>query len=160
MFCGVLIESWPEQPGLYSMPEYDQQRPWIEWLRTETQPDDIVANLPFPGGRSVSDYQDTTVSMLWSTYHKRRLANGYSGFFPKEFVRLKSDVQNFPDDKSVVELRMAGVRWCVVDVDKLKSANVDMLRDQTLLSLQFETGDGKTRIYKIEPPAEFDWKFD
>lgn len=160
LFCGVLIESWPEQPGLYSMPEYDQQRPWIEWLRTETQPDDIVANLPFPGGRSVSDYQDTTVSMLWSTYHKRRLANGYSGFFPKEFVRLKSDVQNFPDDKSVVELRMAGVRWCVVDVDKLKSANVDMLRDQTLLSLQFETGDGKTRIYKIEPPAEFDWKFD
>jgi len=160
LFCGVLIESWPEQPGLYAMPEYDQQRPWIEWLRTETQPDDTVANLPFPSGRSVSDYQDTTVSMLWSTYHKRRLVNGYSGFFPKEFVRLKAAVQNFPDDKSVVELRMAGVRWCVVDVDKLKSPNVDMLPDQTRLSLQFETGDGKTRIYEIEPPAEFDWKFD
>jgi len=160
LYCGVLAESWPEQPGLYALPAYDQQRPWIEWLRTETQPDDIVANLPFSSGRSVSDYQDTTVSMLWSTYHKRRLANGYSGFFPKEFVRLKADVQNFPDDKSVVELRMAGVRWCVVDVDKLPSPNVGMLPDQSLLSLQFETGDGKTRIYKIEPPAEFDWKFD
>lgn len=160
LYCGVFMESWPQQPGLYSMPEYEQQRPWIEWLRSETQPEDIVAHLPFPRGRSVLDYEDTTVVMLWSTYHKRRLVNGYSGFFPKEFVRLKADVQSFPDDKSVVELRMAGVRWCVVDADKLKSANVDMLTDQTLLSLKFETDDGKTRIYEVKPPAEFDWKFD
>lgn len=160
LYCGVLVESWPQQPGLYSMPEYKQQRPWIEWVRTETRPDDIVAHLPFPRGRSVLDYEDTTVFMLWSTYHKRRIVNGYSGFFPREFVRLKADVQSFPDEKSVVALRMAGVRWCVVDVDKLKSANVDMLADQTLLSLQFETDDGKTRIYEVKPPAEFDWKFD
>ncbi len=158
--CGVFIESWPQQPGLYSMPEYEQQRPWIEWLQTETQPDDVVANLPFPRGRSVSDYEDTTVAMLWSTYHKRRLVNGYSGFFPKAFVRLKADVQSFPDDKSVVGLRMAGVRWCVVDVGKLAPENVDMLSGQSLLSLQFETDDGKTQIYEVNPPAEFDWKFD
>ena len=160
LYCGVFVESWPQQPGLYSMPEYEQQRPWIEWVRTETRPDDIVAHLPFPRGRSVSVYEDTTVAMLWSTYHKRRLVNGYSGFFPKEFVQLKADVQNFPDDKSVVELRMAGVRWCVVDVDKLTSESVDMLPDQTLLSLKFETDNGKTRIYEVKPPAEFDWKFD
>lgn len=158
--CGVFIESWPQQPGLYSMPEYEQQRPWIEWLQTETEPYDVVANLPFPRGRSVSDYEDTTVAMLWSTYHKRRLVNGYSGFFPKEFVRLKADVQSFPDDKSVVGLRMAGVRWCVVAVDKLAPENVDMLSGQSLLSLQFETDDGKTQIYEVDPPAEFDWKFD
>jgi hypothetical protein len=151
LLCGVLIESWPEQPGLYAMPEYEQQRPWIEWLRTETQPDDIVTNLPFPRSRSVTDYEDTAVSMLWSTYHKRRLANGYSGFFPKEFVRLKADVQNFPDDKSVIEFQKAGVRWCVVDLGKLERANVDMLSDQSLLSLQFETDDGMTRIYEVKP---------
>lgn len=160
LLCGVLIESWPATPGLYAMPEYEPQRSWIEWLRTKTQKDDVVAHLPFPSGRSVSDYKDTTVAMLWSTYHKRRLANGYSGFFPKEFVQLKANVQSFPDDKSVVELRKTGVRWCVVDVDKLKSASVDMLSDQSLLSLQFETDDGKTRIYEVKPPADFDWKFD
>lgn len=160
LYCGVFIEWWPQQPGLYAMPEYEQQRPWIEWVRTETRPDDIVAHLPFPSGRSVSNYEDTTVAMLWSTYHKRRLVNGYSGFFPKEFVRLKADVQSFPADKSIVELRMAGVRWCVVDVDKLMAESVDMLADQTLLSLKFETDDGKTQIYEVKPPAEFDWNFD
>lgn len=160
LLCGVLIESWPTKPGMYSMPDYGQQQPWIEWLQTETQPADVVANLPFPSGRSVVDYQDTTVAMLWSTYHKRRLVNGYSGFFPKEFVQLKRDVQNFPDDKSVNELRMSGVRWCVVKVDELKSGNVEKLADQSLLSLRFETGDGKTRVYEVQPVEEFDWKFD
>jgi len=160
LLCGVLIESWPTNPGMYSMPEHDQQRSWIEWLRTETHPDDIVANLPFPSSRSVSDYQDTTVAMFWSTYHKRRLAGGYSGFFPKAFVQLKRDVQSFPDDKSVLELRKSGVRWCVVNVDELKSANVDELTDQSLLSLRFETDDGKTRVYEVLPVEEFDWKFD
>ena len=150
LLCGVLIESWPAKPGLYSMPEYDQQRPWIEWLRMETQPDDIVANLPFPSGRSVSDYEETTVAMLWSTFHKRRLANGYSGFFPREFVQLKSNVQSFPDEKSVRELRKAGVRWCVVDVAKLGSSRAGELRSQPLLTMKFETADGHTRIYEIK----------
>lgn len=159
LLCGVLVESWPTSPGMFSMPENDQQRPWIEWLLTETHPDDIVANLPFPSSRSVSDYQDTTVAMFWSTYHKRRLAGGYSGFFPKEFVQLKRDVQSFPDDKSVLELRKTGVRWCVVNVDELKTANVDQLADQSQLSLRFETDDGKTRVYEVEQIPEFDWQF-
>lgn len=160
LLCGVLIESWPERPKLYSMPDYEQQRSWIEWLNTETDPDDIVANLPFPSGRSVGDYEDTAVAMLWGTYHKRPLANGYSGFFPKEFVQLKANVQSFPDDDSVVELRKAGVRWCVVDLGKLQRESVDKLPGQRLLSLQFATDDGKIRIYEVKPPAEFDWKFD
>jgi hypothetical protein len=160
LLCGVLIESWPTKPNMYSMPEYDQQRPWIEWLQAETQPDDVVANFPFPTGRSVADYQDTTVAMLWSTYHKRRLANGYSGFFPKQFLQLKADVQNFPDDQSVRELWKSGVRWCVVDIDELNSENIENLTGQPLLSLRFETDDGKTQVYEVKPVEEFDWKFD
>ena len=94
------------------------------------------------------------MAMLWSTYHNRRLANGYSGFFPKKFVQLKRDVQNFPDDKSVRELQKSRVRWCVVNIDELKSANVDNLTDQSQLSLRFETDDRKTRIYEVKPVEE------
>lgn len=149
LLCGVLIESWPESPQLYSLPNYEQQQSWIEWLMTETHPDDVVANLPFPSGRAVGDYEDTTVAMLWGTYHTRRLANGYSGFFSKEFRQLKQNVQNFPDDLSVRELRETGVRWCVVDVKKWNSLNVEKLADQRLLTLRFETDDGNTRIYEV-----------
>jgi hypothetical protein len=150
---GVLIEFWPASPQLYFLPDYEQQQSWIEWLGTETSPDDIVASLPFPAGRFVSDYEETTVAMLWATRHKRRLANGYSGFFPKEFVQLKLAVQNFPDDKSVRELQKAGVRWCVVDVSRLNFRNVEKLTRQPLLTLSFETDDGQTRIYEITQPT-------
>ncbi|MDA1159490.1 MAG: hypothetical protein O2983_07755 [Planctomycetota bacterium] len=160
LLCGMVIELWPAKPDLYAMPEYEQQRPWVEWLRTRTQADDVVAHLPFPRGRSVSDYEGTAIAMLWSTCHKRRLANGDSGFFPSEFVQLKRDVQGFPDDRSVLELRKAGVRWCVVDTSRLSPANVEKLSGQRRLSIQFETVDRKTRIYAVEPVDEFDGKPD
>jgi hypothetical protein len=149
LLCGVLIESWPESLKLYSMPDYEQQRSWIKWLKTETAAEDIVANLPFPSGRTVGYYEDTAVAMLWGTYHKRRLANGYSGFFPKEFRQLKLNAQKFPDDLSVRELKNTGVRWCVIDVRKLNSSNVDMLAEQRLLTLRFKTDDGNTQIYEV-----------
>ena len=154
MHCGLLggalIECWPSSPRMYAMPDYETQRPWIEWLITGTDADDIVANIPFPEGRSVADYEDTTRSMLWATYHKRPLANGYSGFFPSRFVELKRDVQEFPNNTSLRELRKAGVRWCVVDMSKLKSSIADNLDSQPLLAFQFETRDGMTRIYEVK----------
>ncbi len=160
LLFGVLIESWPAKPGLYAMPEFEQQRSWSEWLRTETQTDDIVAHLPFPSGRSVFDYEDTTVAMLWSTYHKRRLANGYSGFFPNEFFQLKANVQGFPDDRSLLAFQKAGVRWCVVDMVTLSPESVEKLSGQQRLSIQFETDDRKIRIYEVkpEPAGEVDGK--
>ena len=154
--CAVLIENWPHQPALYTMPDYERQRSWIEWLKQETHPDDIVANLPFPTGRKPKDYEDTTVAMLWGTYHQRRLANGYSGFFPAEFVRLKANVQNFPDQKSIDSLLEAGVRWCVVDVEKSGELKTQRLAEQPLLDLKFQTDDGSTQIYEILPPDSDD----
>jgi hypothetical protein len=124
--------------------------PWIEWLSTATDADDIVANLPFPAGRSVADYEDTARSMLWATYHKRPLTNGSSGFFPDKFIKLKRDVQGFPDDTSLRELRKAGVRWCVVDMSQLNASRAGNLTSQPFLILRFEAGDGMTRIYEVK----------
>lgn len=149
ILIAVLVECWPATPALYSMPDYGEQRPWIEWLAIETEEDDIVAILPFPTGRTVSDYEESTVDMLWATHYKRRLANGYTGFFPKPFVQLKRDVQSFPDTKSLLKLQKATVQWCVVDVARMDRSNIDKLADQSLLSLRFETKGGCIRIYEV-----------
>lgn len=154
LLCTVLAENWPVAPKLFVLPIYAEHQSWIEWLSTETDPHDIVANLPFPMGKTVSDYEATTISMLWATHHKRRLANGYSGFFPAEFLQLKRDVQSFPDNKSLRRLQQAGVRWCVADMTRMDSATVKQLADQSLLSLKFETENGRTRIYEINRPEK------
>jgi hypothetical protein len=154
LLCGVLAESWPVAPKLFVLPNYAKHQSWIEWLSTETDQNDIVANLPFPTGKTVSNYEATTIGMLWATHHRRRLANGYSGFFPAEFLRLKRDVQRFPDSKSLRGLQKAGVRWCVTDMNGMAPSNVKTLANQSLLSLRFETEDGRIRIYEIGRPEE------
>lgn len=146
---GVLLESRPERPQLYELPEYRNEQPWIDWLANKTSPDDIVASLPFPSGRGVSDYQESTVAMLWGTYHQRRLVNGYSGFFPESFVQLKRKTQRFPEDDSIRALRNFDVRWCIVDVTRLAADAVHLLSEQPQLSLRFVTDDGRTRIYEV-----------
>lgn len=150
----VLVEVWPARPELYAMPEFQQERPWIEWLQTETAADEPVASLPFPTGRGVSDYQDSAVAMLWGTYHRRPLANGYSGFFPDSFIQLKRDVQGFPDNRSVQALHRAGVRWCVVHLDRLDRPSIRKLSEQPRLELRFAADDGQTRIYEVAAPAD------
>lgn len=154
MAGAVLLETWPARPELYSLPEYQQQRPWVEWLMTETAVDEPVATLPFPTGRGVSAYQDSAVAILWGTYHRRPLVNGYSGFFPASFLQLKQDVQGFPDHRSVRALQKVGVRWCVVNLDRLERKSVERLSKQPQLELRFAADDGRTRIYKLSAPAD------
>ena len=56
--------------------------------------------MPFPNGSDVDHYQETTIWMFWSTFHRRPLVNGYSGFFPDSYVKLKEQLALFhwPDD--------------------------------------------------------------
>lgn len=51
--------------------------------------------------------------MYWSVDGFPRLANGYSGVIPDEFVRLANRMQTFPDTASVGALQALGVRTVI-----------------------------------------------
>ncbi|MBS0201297.1 MAG: hypothetical protein JSS49_00250 [Planctomycetes bacterium] len=85
----VIAEVWPPRQNLYECPSTTSTPAWITWLRDNSEPTDAVVCLPFPIGYTVHDYQETSEWMYWGTMHRRPLVNGYSGFFPKEFVDLK-----------------------------------------------------------------------
>ena len=54
------------------------------------------------------------VYMYFSTFHWRRLVNGYSGFSPPSYQVLLEKLAGFPDDESVAELRRRGVTHVTV----------------------------------------------
>lgn len=85
----LIAEVWPPRQSLYECPSSTSTPAWITWLHENSEPTDAVVCVPFPIGYSVRDYQETSVWMYWGTMHRRPLVNGYSGFFPKEFVDLK-----------------------------------------------------------------------
>jgi hypothetical protein len=91
----LVIEVWPPRQGDYQPPATTTVPAWILWLRENSVPADAVVCLPFPTGYTVHDYQETAVWMYWGTLHQRPLVNGYSGFFPANFVTLKEELTGF-----------------------------------------------------------------
>ncbi len=108
------LELRPGEQALLPLPRAEASLPWLAWVESETRPEDVLAFLPFPRGRSARDYLETTQWMFWQTRHGRPMANGYSGFFPKPFRELKAALERFPDDASLDLLANRGVRYCVV----------------------------------------------
>ena len=77
-----------------------------------TQPRGIVAELPMPLGGSLPGH-DAEYSYL-STFHWFPLVNGYSGTYPPSYLARLDAVQNFPDQRSIMQLRRDNVTYVMV----------------------------------------------
>jgi hypothetical protein len=99
---------------MFQVPAVDAQRGWIGWLQSQTPEESVIACFPFPTGTTAAAYEETSLWIYWGTYHQRRLVNGYSGFFPQEFLDTKTRLRGFPDTESLQRLRELGVNYCVV----------------------------------------------
>ena len=108
------MEIRPTQQHLLPIPNLEAQLPWLAWVESETSPGDALAFLPFPQGRGVEDYMETTQWMFWQMRHRRPTVNGYSGFFPRRFRELKAALEHFPDARSLEHRAKRGVRYYVV----------------------------------------------
>ena len=58
-----------------------------------------------------------------SLVHGLPLINGYSGFIPREYYELVSDMQAFPSGGTVERLSKWGAYWIVVHADRYKDRN-------------------------------------
>lgn len=110
----AIFELRPPMSPVQALPPLATQLPWVDWIDRHTEADDVLAFVPFPEGRSAGDYLGTSQWMYWQMRHWRPMVNGYSGFFPASFRRLKKLMPTFPDQASLAALHTAGVRYCIV----------------------------------------------
>lgn len=101
------------RPSFIAVPSAESQKGWIDWLRSNTDNEAVIAHLPFAKGPLARDYESDAWAMYWGLFHQRRMVNGYSGFFPPRFLELKLRMQSFPDEASFATLRSCGVTICV-----------------------------------------------
>ena len=118
----TVFEIRPAMGEIQPLPPLDLDLPWLDWILESTEPDDVLAFVPFPEGRSSRDYLATAQWMYWQARHWRPMVNGYSGFFPERFRKLKKNMQAFPSEKALSALRQAGVRYCIVHRAFMKGA--------------------------------------
>lgn len=84
--------------------------PVYTWL--STVPPTVVAHVPLPRPDALpgpeADFQ------YYAQYHKHRLVNGNSGFYPPGYLELLDRARSFPDDRAMAELRRLGVEYLLV----------------------------------------------
>jgi hypothetical protein len=69
----------------------DRMGPLYESVRRTPDP---VVLIEFPFGEPAYDI----LSMFYAGYHRRPLVNGYSGFFPENYLRRSTFLQRIPTD--------------------------------------------------------------
>jgi hypothetical protein len=91
---------------------FSKQVPAVyRWLSSR-QEDFAIVELPMPS--SAREVYKETRYMYWSTFHWKKLVNGYSGFFPPDYWEINGTMQKFPSEKSIALLRRLGVRYVIV----------------------------------------------
>jgi hypothetical protein len=147
---GILVESWPAPMPL--APIADAPPAVYSGLLADVGSSPAVPIVEIPvmvGG-------DQTY-MYYSTFHRQRLLNGYSGFFPPSYLRLAAAMRGFPDADSLHTLRTRGARYALVHGEFLEPAEyatITRASDEcrcglTLLSRR-AWADREISLYRIE----------
>lgn len=84
-----------------------------EWLGR--QPPTVLAHFPMPSAGGLpgreADFQ------FFAQFHRHRLVNGNSGYYPRSYISLLNRVAAFPDTRSLTELRRLGVTLVAVHAE-------------------------------------------
>lgn len=140
----------PSAPMLGVVPEVVDHREWIARVRDQTPPGGAIACLPMAAGNRVLDFERTTEWMFLGTYHRVAMVNGYSGFVPPAYFKIRDAVRGSGLSEEVL-LRLAddGVQFLVVDRSRF-SANSVREAEFASVSLQQILEDvGGVEVYRL-----------
>lgn len=115
----AVVEILPPAQPLYRPVDYSLTPSWVNYLAAQTPEDSVIACIPFPFRPDAAGYEQEAQWMYWQTFHRRQMVNGYSGYFPPEYLELKFHMATFPAMETLSRLREIGVNYCVVKKDSI-----------------------------------------
>ena len=128
--------------------------PVYHWLAS--LPPTVIVHAPLPQPDSLpgvdADFQ------FFAQYHRHRLLNGNSGFYPPDYVRMLERARDFPDDRRCLNaLRVAGAEYLLVHAQHFPSPTafaevVLALESRTDVTPVMASDDdgGVVRVYRLE----------
>jgi hypothetical protein len=141
LFAEFVAIPFGRVPYEVSLPAADR------WLDGQPKPF-VVAEVPV---RSSDRYQ--TAYMFHSMAHWQKTVHGYSGFRPPLHETLFRQLQRFPDDDSVANLRQLGVTYVVVHADQYHEpgewpeVEARLRNYEAQLALEYQ--DRGARVYRL-----------
>ena len=115
-------------------------------------PSGVVAEFPIPLKNTVPGPDARHIYM--STFHWKKLVNGYSGYYPPSYLRRLDGLQSFPDASSLEILRRTGVSYVIVHLSSYESEKQLLLDLQAIPALvalgRLKDGQGTAIVYRLE----------
>jgi hypothetical protein len=116
-------------------------------------PRGVVAEFPVPSPSTLPGNEANYAYM--STFHWFPLVNGYSGIYPPSYLARLERLRNFPDPRSIVQLRQDKVDYVIVHKSASTDTAFSTLREHittngSLVELgAFDDADGPAVLYRI-----------
>ena len=146
--CGLLLE-YSVSP--LQLVRYDNTAPPVYELLARL-PAGVVAEFPVPQKNTVPG-PDARYTYM-STFHWKKLVNGYSGYYPPSYLQRLDGLQSFPDASSLEILRRTGVSYVIVHLSSYESENqllLDLQANSALVALgRLKDGQGTAIVYRLE----------
>ena len=115
-------------------------------------PSGVVTEFPVPSKNAVPGPDARYIYM--STFHWKKLTNGYSGYYPSSYLRRLDGLQSFPDASSLEILRQTGVSYVIVHLSSYESEKqllLDLQATPALVALgRLKDGQGTAIVYRLE----------
>lgn len=108
----VLIEYSSLPIPWRAIPVKDDIPEVYRWLAAQKD-DFAIIELPLPEPGESTFYKECP-RMYYSTYHWKKLVNGYAGYFPSLYYELKWRWKTQPLDHNVIDLQTLGVRYIIL----------------------------------------------
>jgi hypothetical protein len=162
LLCMFIAEIWQYNTPVISLPSEKNLPKVYQWIREQPEPM-ILAELPislfyhgetmenqlyrtYDALRQSDTYAIETYRIYFSTFHHKRMINGYSGFLTDSYNRLAENLENFPSEYSIRSLQDIGVTHAVVHLwqydNKRRSDITKALSDSPLLTVSYsQNGD-------------------
>ena len=139
----LVLEYWS---GTLNFFQKEQEVPEVyKWLAEE---DDNTVIVELPIAPSVPTVHFEAYYMYSSTYHWKKMVNGYSGFFPPSYWDMNKTLQNFPSKKSIALLREMGVKYAIIHEEAFGWERWRGMKDG-LSRLKHVLSFGKDHVYEL-----------
>ncbi len=152
ILAGVVLmaETRPVNRQNYRWPS-DTWPQWVEYLRDETPPETTIVCLPFVSGTTIHEYEEVTQWMAWGMEHRRRMVNGYSGYFPDPYLYFKGALARFPGTGAdmLVERK---IDLAIIDRRHIPPEDIYHTEPTSTWEWLYSDDVAWIDIYRIKPP--------
>ena len=153
LLIAALLELWPLPLRLVKIPNSIETLPPIYQEIKKLPPESALIELPLARGPSERQLETEARSLYYSTFHWQKIANGYSGFFPRASIELNKVISDSDSETILSAIKAFDIGYVLTHEDTLNTQEKMKLSALEGEGLTLMGRDGNNQLYRVTTAA-------